>query len=224
MLSKIMSVLRVSRLQWHDLRSVQPISRKFGFDRGTPIDRYYIEEFLRVHQTLIKGRVLEVSESLYSHKYGRSVESYEVLHLENKRNATIIGDLSKHETLPPNLIDSFICTQVLNFIFDYQKAIEGSYYLLKSGGAVLATVGSISPISRYDADRWGHFWGFYPQGIKKAFENVFGEKNVKVTCYGNSLSAISFVKGIASQELTKAELDFQDPDYPVTIGIVAQKG
>ena len=33
-------------VRFGDLRRLSPISRHFGFDRGTPIDRYYIEGFL----------------------------------------------------------------------------------------------------------------------------------------------------------------------------------
>ena len=219
----IFSKMRISRLKWHDLRSTQPVSRVFGTDRGTPIDRFYIEKFLSENQNFINGKVLEIAESRYSKRFGKNVTSYEVLHVEQKSNATIVGDLTKPETLPENLVDCFICTQVLNFIFDFHKAIQGAYHLLKPNGVVLATVGGISQLSAYDADRWGHFWSFYPQGIERAFKNIFGEQNVEVKVYGNSLSAISFIKGIAHQELTHEELNFHDPNFPVSITIVARK-
>jgi len=34
------------RWDWGDLRRLQPISHEFGYDRGLPVDRYYIERFL----------------------------------------------------------------------------------------------------------------------------------------------------------------------------------
>ena len=223
MIKKIISKLGISRLRWHDLRDVRPVSVEFGFDRGTPIDRYYIEKFLSNNKSLIKGKVLEVAESHYSKKFGTDVSSFEVLHIEKTSNATIIGDLTKPDTLPTNAVDCFVCTQVFNFIFDFQRAIEGAYQLLRPNGVLLATVSGISQISRFDADRWGHYWSFYPQGIAKSMSNVFGEKNVEVTNYGNSLTAISFLKGVAMEELTSHELDFVDKDYPVSICIVARK-
>jgi SAM-dependent methyltransferase len=225
MTNKIVNRLRftLSRLEWHDLKNVEPVSRLFGLDRGTPIDRYYINNFLAEKREYITGKVLEVADNFYSEKYGTNVTSYEVLNVVDRSNATIVGDLTKIETLPLNTIDCFICTQVLNFIFDFQKAVEGAYHMLKPGGVMLATVGGISQISRYDANRWGHYWGFYPQGIAKAFEKVFGLKNVDVHSLGNSLSAISFIEGIAAEELEKSELDFNDQDYPVTITIFARK-
>jgi hypothetical protein len=223
MIDKILSFLKVSRLKWHDLRSVEPASRKFGFDRGVPIDRYYIEKFLNDHRQFIRGTTLEIADSLYTRKFGQDITAYEVLHVEKTAKATIVGDLSDAKTLPSNAIDCFVCTQTLNFIYDFKLAIRGAHQVLKPGGTFLATVGSISQISRYDADRWGHFWSFYPQGVKKAFDEIFGEGNVSVKMYGNSLSATSFLRGLASDELTKEELDFYDQDYPVTIGLVAIK-
>lgn len=223
MLDRIFSKLRISRLKWHDLRDVKPVSSKFGTDRGTPIDRYYIEKFLDANRKTITGTVLEVAESRYSKKFGRNVASHEVLHVHNHPSATLVGDLSKPETLPSSIIDCFICTQVYNFIFDFQKAIEGTYRLLKPGGVVLATVSGISQVSRFDADRWGHFWSFYPQGIRQAFADVFGNNSVEVETYGNSLAAICFIKGIAREEINVTELDFYDEDFPVTITIRATK-
>ncbi len=219
----ILNKSRISRLKWHDLRSTQPVSRIFGRDRGAPIDRFYIEKFLSENRNFITGSVLEIAENRYSKQFGTGVVAYEILHVEPKDNATIVGDLTNRNTLPEGKIDCFICTQVLNFIYDFHKAIEGAHHLLKPGGVMLATVGGISQVSTYDSERWGHFWSFYPQGIERAFKDVFGKDNVKVNVYGNSLTAISFVKGMAWQELTEEELNFHDPDYPVTITVVAQK-
>ena len=48
----------------------EPVSREFGFERGRPIDRWYIERFLREHAGDVRGRVLEVAESTYTQWYG----------------------------------------------------------------------------------------------------------------------------------------------------------
>ena len=40
------------------LRRVLPVSLKFGFDRGQPIDRYYIDGFLRRHAEDVHGHVI----------------------------------------------------------------------------------------------------------------------------------------------------------------------
>lgn len=42
-------------IDFSDQLRTEPISRKFGFDRGCPIDRYYIDSFLKQNQNLITG-------------------------------------------------------------------------------------------------------------------------------------------------------------------------
>jgi hypothetical protein len=44
-------------VRWGSLRRLTPVSRVFGFDRGLPLDRHYIEDFLRTHSADIAGRV-----------------------------------------------------------------------------------------------------------------------------------------------------------------------
>lgn len=209
-------------VNWHDLRSTEPVSRKFGLDRGTPVDRYYIEKFLEENKNYIQGNVLEIAESTYSKRFGSGVSEFEILHTQPGRNVTIVGDLTDTNTLPENRIDCFICTQTFNFIYDFKAALQGAYFLLKPGGTLLATVAGISQISRYDMDRWGDYWRFTTLSAKKMFEEVFG-KEVEVKSYGNVLTATAFLQGIASEELTSEELDCKDKDYQLLISIKATK-
>jgi len=223
-LTKLNKILRDrSPVQWRDFRSVEPVSRVFGLDRGTPLDRYYMRKFLSENKQHIQGKLIEIGDDKFSRMFGTNVTSYDVLHVEPSKIATLVGDLTNVVTLPENFSDCFICTQVFNFIYDFHAAIRGAHFLLKPGGIILATVGSISPTSRHDADRWGHFWGFYPQGIERAFKQVFGENNVEIKVYGNSLAAAAFIKGLAFEELTLEELDFVDEDYPVIVCIKGKK-
>lgn len=209
---------------WKDLRSVKPVSEVFGLDRGTPVDRYYIEKFLQNNTSLIKGNVLEIAENTYSKKYGSSATAFEILHYNNENpKATIIGDLTKIETLPTEKIDCFICTQTFQFIYNFKDAIRGARHLLKKDGVLLATFAGISQISRYDMDRWGDYWRFTTLSVQKAFEEVFGKGKVQVDFSGNVLSAVAFLEGISVEELTPEELDYKDPNYQLLITLVARK-
>ena len=58
-----------NKIDWINLRSTKPVSKVFGLDRGIPIDRYYIEQFLEQNKSFIKGAVLEIAESTYSKKF-----------------------------------------------------------------------------------------------------------------------------------------------------------
>jgi hypothetical protein len=209
---------------WHNLRSLKPISKVFALDRGTPIDRIYIEDFLEKNKECVRGVVCEIADNTYSKKYAQDVEKFEILHYTNDNdNATIVDDLSNIKTIPKERIDCFILTQTLNFIYDFKSAIQGLYHMLTKDGVALVTVAGISQISRYDMDRLGDYWRFTDLSIKKVFEEIFGENNINVEVYGNVLTSTAFLQGISAEELTKEELFYKDKDYQMTITIKAIK-
>ena len=203
--------------------STKPISNDFGLSRGTPIDRYYIESFLRDNALDVKGAALEIAESTYTRQFNHGITSFEILHVDrSNRKATIIGDLTQPETLPDKTVDCFICTQTLNFIFDVRKAIEGCFKLLKDGGVFLGTVSGISQISRYDMNRWGDYWRFTDLSLKKLFAEYFREENITIQMYGNVFAANAFLQGLALEDIEdKSLLNVRDIDYQVTLGIRA---
>lgn len=207
---------------WGDI-STKPISCDFGLSRGTPIDRYYIESFLQENNTDIRGVVLEIAESVYTKQFDHGVTSFEVLHVdESNRKATIIGDLTQPLSLPEKMVDCFICTQTLNFVFDIRLAIGGCFRLLKDGGVFLGTVSGISQISRYDMNRWGDYWRFTDLSLKRLFAEYFREANIVVQTFGNVFAAKAFLEGIAIEDIEdKSLLNVNDPDYQVTLGIRA---
>ncbi len=211
-------------LLFNDPARTSPVSRVFGLDRGTPVDRHYIEGFLANKKSLIKGRLLEVAEAHYSRQFGSNiVTGIDVLHMEKKEGVTIVGDLSRPETLPEAIADCFICTQTLHVIYDVNAAVTGAQKLLKPGGVLLATLPGISQISRYDMDRWGDYWRFTSASAQKLFSPAFKGK-VEIETYGNCFSACAFLQGIAVEDLPdKKTLDEKDPDYEVIIGVIARK-
>lgn len=209
---------------WHNLRSIDPISREFGFDRGTPIDRVYIEDFLKKNSADIKGSVCEIAESTYSKKFASHVTDYNVLHYTNDNpKATIIGDLCDIKTLPPASIDCFILTQTFNFIEHVELAIQGVWHMLRKDGVALITVAGLCQISRYDMDRWGDYWRFTDLSLSKLLAKQFGTENVYVETYGNVLTATSLIQGLCAEELEQKELFYQDKDYQVMIAARVKK-
>lgn len=214
----------LKKVEWHNLRNLEPISRKFGFDRGTPIDRVYIESFLQKNKSDITGVVCEIADSEYSKKYGLNVIKFEILHYTNDNHkATIVGDLTKIETLPNNAIDCLILTQTLNFIEDIDSAIKGIYHILKPNGVALITVAGLCQISRYDMDRWGDYWRFTDLSLQKVLMKCFEEKQITIETFGNVLTATSLLQGINAEELSNDELEFKDKDYQVIITARVQK-
>src|SRR6185295_12180787 len=60
----------VGFVRFGSLRRLSPISREYGFDRGRPIDRHYIETFLARHAVDVAGDVLEIKDDGYTRRFG----------------------------------------------------------------------------------------------------------------------------------------------------------
>ena len=214
----------VGKVRFGDLRRLRPISRNFGMSRGQPIDRYYIENFLTRHAVDIRGRVLEIHDDSYTRRYGGSgVDSSDVLDVaEDNPQATIVADLTRADHVPSETFDCIIFTQTLQFIYDMRSAVQTLERILKPGGTLLATIPGISQIScRKCADNY--CWAFTKLSARQMFEETFPAENVKVEAYGNVLTAVSFLHGLAAEELRQKELDHHDPDYEVLITLRAVK-
>ena len=207
-----------------DLRRLNPISRNFGLDRGRPIDRYYIQNFLAHQADDIRGRVLEIKDASYTQKYGGSrVRVSDVLDVaEDNRWATIVADLTRADHVPSDSFDCIIFTQTLHFIYDVQSAVQTLYRILKPGGTLLATFPGISQTSCEELDE--HYcWAFTRLSVRRLFEEAFPAANIRMEAHGNVLAAIAFLHGLTVKELRREELDYHDPDYEVLITLRAVK-
>jgi FkbM family methyltransferase len=198
--------------------ALEPKSRHFGFDRGTPVDRHYIEVFLRTHQADVRGRVLEVGDSTYTRRFGGPrVTQRDVLNLQATSGTTVVADLARAENIADATYDCFILTQTLPFIYDVHAALQTTHRILKPGGVLLLTVPGISQLSRYDAQRWGDYWRFTPQVTERLLAEVFGGDRCAVRAWGNLRAATALLDGRAADELQPEELSYVDADYPVLI-------
>jgi hypothetical protein len=215
----------VGKIDWSTLRRTTPVSRWFGCDRGTPLDRYYIEQFLQSNARNVHGRALEIAEDTYTRRFGgERIVSCDVLHaVPGNPAATIVADLCDAPALETAAYDCIVITQTLQMIFDLRSALHTLHRILKPGGALLATVPGISQISRSDMNQWGDFWRFTDASAQRLFSDAFPGGNVGLSIFGNVLVASAFLHGLAYEDLTQAEVDVHDPDYQMIIGICAVK-
>ena len=204
----------------------RPVSRTFGFERGRPIDRLYIDTFLAGQAAAVRGRVLEVGDDGYTRRYGgTAVERADVLHAsgEGATNA-IVSDLAAGAPeIASGTYDCIIFTQTLHVIHDIRAVLETLRRILKAGGTLLATMPGITPVSRYDMDRWGDHWRLTGCSARKLFEAVFIGDAVDVTGFGNPVAATAFLNGLAVEDMPGGSLDPIDPDYEVTVAVAVRK-
>jgi SAM-dependent methyltransferase len=210
-------------LRLGSLGGTRPVSSDWGYDRGAPVDRYYIEAFLAEHRTDITGRVLEVRDSGYTRRYGTGVRQADVLDIDaSNPHATIIADLSAADSIPDHQFDCFILTQTLQLIFETRAALAHAHRILRPGGVLLVTVPTVSRL----APRHGSaqdYWRFTPAACEALLERTFGAGQVTVRSYGNVTSAIAFLAGAAEEDLRRGQLEAADPWFPVVVGARACK-
>ena len=213
---------RIGRVNFGDLRRLTPVSPVFALDRGFPIERYYIEQFLAKHRGDIRGCALEFGDTFYLDKLGGSaVTVRDVFSYVPATGATIVGDLAGDTPLPGGRYDVIVCTQTIQMIYDIRRAVSRLASMLRPGGVLLLTTHGISKVGRHlDRDGWGEYWHLTRQAAQSLFSDAFPGQ-FSVDAYGNVLSATAALQGLASEELTKEELDYGDRDFDVIIGVRA---
>jgi SAM-dependent methyltransferase len=205
-----------------DLRRLTPIDPNWGYERGTPIDRVYVERFIGSHARDIRGRVLEIAAPDYTKRYASHVERVDILMAtEGNPQATIVGDLTSAPHIPDDAFDCAIVTQTLQFVYDVRAALATLHRILAPGGVLLATVPGITKISPPEDEEFGEWWHYTGRSARRLAEGAFGEANVEVETFGNVLTAASFLYGLAEADLHAEELAARDPLYEVIVGVRA---
>jgi SAM-dependent methyltransferase len=194
-------IRRLVRPAWvGTLRRTTPLSDRWGIDRGLPVDRYYIERFLDQHRQDIRGRVLEIKDSNYTQRFGTGVQQSDVLDIDaHNPQATLVADLAAADSIPAETFDCFIFTQTLQRIYAVESAIMHTYRILRPGGVLLATLPALCRVERCC------------------------KSSMSVQTFGNVLTAIAFLTGMAAEELSSRELETYDPCYPIVVAIRAIK-
>lgn len=230
------------------LRRLTPVSRRFGRERGQPVDRHYIEHYLARFADRgaygsgdYRGRLLEIGGDDYARRFGGmgvdgpstpalgvrprgALQRVDVFDVPGGNpRATITGDLTREQDLPADTFDCIVCTQVLLVVYDFRAALRSLHRALAPGGVLLMTNPGISRVARPDVDLWGDYWRFTSLSIRRLLEELFPSESVHVDAYGNVLTAAASLYGLAAAELRREELDLRDPDFELIIGSRAVK-
>ena len=106
-------------------------------------------------------------------------------------------------------------------MYDLKNAIKHAHRILKPGGVLLVTVPNTGPsdgeLSHTD------YWRFTALGCKRLFGDVFGAKQVQVEPYGNFVTCMAGLSGIAAEEIQPEELATFDEKYTQGVCVRAQK-
>ena len=128
----------------------QPLSEFWGHDRGTPIHRYYLAQFLQQHAADIQGHCLEFQEDSYTSRFGgERISKLDILHIDaSNPNATIIADLTRPNAVPSDTFDCIVCTHVLHLVGEVDALVRDLHRILKPGGVMLVASPQIACCNR----------------------------------------------------------------------------
>lgn len=205
--------------RWGNLRRVEPFSQAFGFDRGTPVDRYYLHNFLERNRTAITGSILEIQGSSYTKRFGHQVREAHTVDIDSRFAATYTCDLAAADMIPSHRYDCFLLPNTLQHIADLAPALRSALRVVKPGGAILASAAGLLPL----VTDIGDYWRFTADGWRRVLAAEWPGCDIAVEAHGNCLVATAAMHGLALEELTERELDAHDPRYPVLVTIRCDK-
>ena len=208
------------RPRWGNLRRTTPFSATFGFERGTPIDRYYLDRFLDRQRAFITGDVLEVQVPAYTRRYGHDLTRSDTFDIVSDFKPTYVCDLAHCDgVLPDASYDCLLLPSTLQHLRELDACLAAALRIVKPGGVILASGAGLIPLTGTGED----YWRLSPDGWRDLLPRRWPGAELEVAGHGNCLAAAAAMHGFALEELTDAELDVNDPRFPVLTTIFYRK-
>lgn len=219
--SRLLCLLRGRGLpRWGNLRRMKPFSNCHGWDRGTPLDRYYVDRFFERHSSHISGDVLEIDRNIYTHRYGHGLRTVHSVDIDPLSQPTFLCDLAHCEQIVPS--DAYDCVLLpctLHHLRELDRCLKNVLRVVKPGGVVLATGAGMVRLDAEGIDFWHHT----PDGWRELLRNLWPDCEIVVEGEGNCLAVVAFNLGLAWEELKTKELDHYDGLFPVVTSIYCRK-
>jgi hypothetical protein len=198
--------------RWGNLRRTKPFSSSYGFERGQPIDRYYLHRFLSAHRDLIAGDVLEIQGTSYTERFGRDLTRADSFDIEARYEPTYICDFAHcGAVIPDDAYDCLLLPNALPHFRELDRCLAHALRVVRPAGIILASAAGLLPLTGDAPD----YWRMTPHGWREMLGAAWPGATLEVAGHGNCLSAVGAQLGLALEELTEAELDVHDPRFPV---------
>jgi hypothetical protein len=205
--------------RWGNLRRLRPFSDHFGFERGTPVDRFYLHRFLASNADKIRGAVLEIQRSDYTSKYGVSITESHSLDISPQFEPTYLCDLADAHVVTSDRYDCFLLPNTLNVLRDISSCLREMVRVVRPGGSVLAAAACLGPFMTEAPD----YWRMGVAGWSELATQCWNGHDWVVEGHGNLIAASAAMMGLAHEELNTRELEFQDDRYPILVTLSCTK-
>ena len=206
--------------RWGNLRRTRPFSERFGFERGTPIDRYYLHRFLEANRASITGAVLEIQMSSYTERFGARVSTAHTVDINPAHCPTYVCDLAQADrVIPAGHYDCVLLPNSLSFFRDLDGCLRQALRVIKPGGVILASTAGFVPL----VPDMPEYWRLSADGWREVAARAWPGCEIRVEAHGNCLAAVAAMLGLAHEELAAGELESHDPRYPVLVTIRSRR-
>lgn len=219
--TRLLCLLRGRGLpRWGNLRRLKPFSENYGWNRGTPVDRYYVDRFFEQHRADITGDVLEIDRNIYTQRYGHDLHTTHSFDIDPKSEPTFLCDLAhSEEVIPSEAYDCVLLPCTLAYLRDIEACLRNILRVVKPGGVILANGAGLFRLDTEAND----FWRLTPAGWGELLSRLWPDCTVVVEGEGNCLAAVAMNLGLALEELKPEELDHHDGIYPIVSNIYCRK-
>lgn len=193
-----------------------PLCPFFGFLRGTPIDRHYLDAFVREFRSRIVGRTLEIGgtpETRTRHRLTR-VTRFLTVDADPASQANYVGDVHTSTLFPRARFDTILAFNVLEHCRDPGRVVRNVRAWLKPGGAFLCMVPNAQRIHQVPKD----YWRPLPDALE-FLTREFGERQFRM--YGNLTTTIASLAGASFEDVPPSYFQWHDERYPVATCVVA---
>lgn len=205
---------------WGNLRRVRPFSNTYGWDRGTPVDRYYVDRFFERHSADITGDVLEIDRNDYTYRFGHDLRAVHSFDINPESNPTFLCDIAHCEDiLPSEAYDCVLLPCTLQHFRELELSLRNALRLVKPGGVILASAAALSRLDEVFLD----YWRFSPEGWRSFLPQVWPDCTIAVEGEGNCLPVIAMNLGLSLEELKPQELNYYDARFPLVTTVYCRK-
>lgn len=196
-----------------------------GKSGGLSIVRYYWADFLERYANDIKGRALEVEETVILRDYGgRNVTQAEAIDLSaHHDDVKVVADLSRADPVPSDAYDCFVLPFSTAVIYDIEAALFHAIRILKPGGVLLTNFWCVDYYFHRGLDMHtggALFMAHWPTPLQvHNWLHALGlrERNYALYTYGNLMARMAFLMNLPAKALTAEERDTVDEGQPLSL-------
>lgn len=202
--------------RWGSFLRAGPLSVGNHNGASTPIDQFYVSEFVDSNVDAVRGRVLAARNSVLVDRVSVSrVSSVDVFDIDPYNvSANILTDLCDPVAFDPASYDCIVMTQTIQRLADPELALKVLWQALRPGGTILLSspvIGPVDPVHGINQD----LWRYSSNGLRSLVTSVLPDAQCSARDFGSLATAIGFLAGIPTEKMPRRALSWHDERTPV---------